>query len=475
MASSKRYRTIAPSPIGSSAPLTTDLACRMTPLPPRPVAHLLACPAPSTSMDLSHKSRRRIAAKPALGFSRDRAPQGDVRSATGRLAKDAASWRVSQGYAEDDFLGWTPFVAGPSASSTTSDVNSSKSRNTGPPPYGYVNSPAKNSAECSPKSSSSTSSCSTSTYSTLTIFSSADDSDPFDAQGESERLIKIHDLAEEIVAREAAVRECQQDAELARNSEAPSGMVRTSKTSAEILTSLATSSLMPLAMAAGTSARASLIAQPSGIQVEKSPSSCQVPAKTSSSRLASCSTSTETVADQKTATSTATTSSPAASSQSGTSRRKRMQGVPAKSPQADDPKFRGAVVRMQLKMVAGKPQLQMEHYFNNIRRRRTQLHDYAESSDLDDDDVVVKKEDSEIQGLVCPGKQCASCSTRLTPLWRDAEDGTPLCNACGIRYKKYKVRCSRCWHIPGKNENTRQRCNECGEALRFVLRKSSMP
>lgn len=31
-------------------------------------------------------------------------------------------------------------------------------------------------------------------------------------------------------------------------------------------------------------------------------------------------------------------------------------------------------------------------------------------------------------------KICASCKTRRTPLWRDSEDGTPLCNACGIRY-----------------------------------------
>ncbi|RXM93766.1 GATA-type zinc finger protein 1 [Acipenser ruthenus] len=30
-------------------------------------------------------------------------------------------------------------------------------------------------------------------------------------------------------------------------------------------------------------------------------------------------------------------------------------------------------------------------------------------------------------------KCCASCNTKKTPLWRDAEDGTPLCNACGIR------------------------------------------
>ena len=35
--------------------------------------------------------------------------------------------------------------------------------------------------------------------------------------------------------------------------------------------------------------------------------------------------------------------------------------------------------------------------------------------------------------ICCTGKQCASCCNKKTPLWRDAEDGTPLCNACGIR------------------------------------------
>lgn len=33
-------------------------------------------------------------------------------------------------------------------------------------------------------------------------------------------------------------------------------------------------------------------------------------------------------------------------------------------------------------------------------------------------------------------RRCASCRTERTPLWRDAEDGTPLCNACGIRSSK---------------------------------------
>ncbi|XP_074786006.1 GATA-type zinc finger protein 1 [Athene noctua] len=60
-------------------------------------------------------------------------------------------------------------------------------------------------------------------------------------------------------------------------------------------------------------------------------------------------------------------------------------------------------------------------------------------------------------------KRCASCKTRRTPLWRVAENGTPLCNACGIRYKKYRVRCRRCWNIPGKSGTPRPRCPHCGE------------
>lgn len=62
-------------------------------------------------------------------------------------------------------------------------------------------------------------------------------------------------------------------------------------------------------------------------------------------------------------------------------------------------------------------------------------------------------------------KQCASCSSLKTPLWRDAEDGTPLCNACGIRYRKYRVRCQSCWYIPKKEEKDGLCCPNCGGFL----------
>ena len=62
-------------------------------------------------------------------------------------------------------------------------------------------------------------------------------------------------------------------------------------------------------------------------------------------------------------------------------------------------------------------------------------------------------------------RHCASCRTERTPLWRYAEDGTPLCNACGIRYKKYGTRCSSCWLVPRKNVQPKKLCGRCGVSL----------
>ncbi|XP_070323281.1 GATA-type zinc finger protein 1-like [Odocoileus virginianus] len=62
-------------------------------------------------------------------------------------------------------------------------------------------------------------------------------------------------------------------------------------------------------------------------------------------------------------------------------------------------------------------------------------------------------------------RRCASCRTERTPLWRDAEDGTPLCNTCGIRYKKYGTRCSSCWLVPRKNVQPKKLCGRCGVSL----------
>ena len=67
--------------------------------------------------------------------------------------------------------------------------------------------------------------------------------------------------------------------------------------------------------------------------------------------------------------------------------------------------------------------------------------------------------------LTAKVKTCASCKTKKTPLWRDSEDGTPYCNACGIRYKKYRIRCSNCLYIPRKDEKLGNCCCLCGQRL----------
>lgn len=63
-------------------------------------------------------------------------------------------------------------------------------------------------------------------------------------------------------------------------------------------------------------------------------------------------------------------------------------------------------------------------------------------------------------------KTCASCSTKKTPLWRDSDDGTPYCNACGIRFKKYRIRCPVCLYVPRKDEKTMNNsCFLCNSQL----------
>lgn len=291
------------------------------------------------------------------------------------------------------------------------------------------------------------------------LFSGDLDPEPFDASGETERLLKIHYLAEELVAREAAMAATNDDVvskEVDPRTCAATEPADPVKLPASFpsmsLKTLAESSLMPLAEAADTSVR---------VSVNKAPSEESTPADSSQA-------SREQLQTEPTGTWPSTSDVLAgAGSSYGYPGGRRKKAVPRKSPTADDPNFKGAVVHMRLQMVHGEPRLKMEHYYNNMQRRGVLRPDYAEISESEDDFEFARKEDVEHQD-----KQCASCATKLTPLWRDAEDGTPLCNACGIRYKKYKVRCTRCWHIPRKNDNTRSDCKECGGTLRFVVRKS---
>ena len=57
---------------------------------------------------------------------------------------------------------------------------------------------------------------------------------------------------------------------------------------------------------------------------------------------------------------------------------------------------------------------------------------------------------------------CASCSATKTPYWRDAwGENISLCNACGLRYAKFKKRCSLCHYVPRKEDKNGRCCSQC--------------
>lgn len=62
-------------------------------------------------------------------------------------------------------------------------------------------------------------------------------------------------------------------------------------------------------------------------------------------------------------------------------------------------------------------------------------------------------------------KQCACCGCTSTPLWRDMGKEMPLCNACGIRWKKYGIVCDVCQYVPCKQERENKNCKRCSAVL----------
>ncbi|XP_018617216.1 GATA-type zinc finger protein 1 isoform X2 [Scleropages formosus] len=151
----------------------------------------------------------------------------------------------------------------------------------------------------------------------------------------------------------------------------------------------------------------------------------------------------------------------------------RKQRHPIRSADLCDPDFRGVSFRMHTELNNGHEcrllitsKYSAEFWKSGRRARgsrtRAIINSLKTSSSEEETDTV---------GL-SKNKMCASCSTKTTPLWRDAEDGTPLCNACGIRYKKYRVRCHQCWYIPRKEGNSNSRCLRCGDALSLASSNS---
>ncbi|XP_051011930.1 GATA-type zinc finger protein 1 [Acomys russatus] len=138
-----------------------------------------------------------------------------------------------------------------------------------------------------------------------------------------------------------------------------------------------------------------------------------------------------------------------AASRASLQRRPRKQLSPRKGIEKVDPGFKGVTLEFQIQPDSS---LQIVPTYSLPGRSCSQ-----------------KLPASPSKALVSPGgnealgpRRCASCRTQRTPLWRDAEDGTPLCNACGIRYKKYGTRCSSCWLVPRKSIQPKTLCGRCG-------------
>ena len=72
-------------------------------------------------------------------------------------------------------------------------------------------------------------------------------------------------------------------------------------------------------------------------------------------------------------------------------------------------------------------------------------------------------------------KSCACCGCTSTPLWRDIGKELPLCNACGIRWKKYGIVCDQCQYVPCKQERDSPNCKRCGSILSAASRRGSRP
>lgn len=164
-----------------------------------------------------------------------------------------------------------------------------------------------------------------------------------------------------------------------------------------------------------------------------------------------------------------TQESPSSRAAWGTCRRtQRKQPHPARSPDPQDPDVQGVTFSMHPEVDTSTDRCKLvitSNYSEKIRRLRRTRSGRCRSLQTSQRSST-SEEESDSCGA-SRGKICASCLTRKTPLWRDAEDGTPLCNACGIRYKKYRVRCHHCWNIPKKDAKSNSKCLKCGDVLRL--------
>ncbi|KAF5905033.1 GATA-type zinc finger protein 1 isoform X1, partial [Clarias magur] len=108
----------------------------------------------------------------------------------------------------------------------------------------------------------------------------------------------------------------------------------------------------------------------------------------------------------------------------------RKQAHPERSPDLQDPGLQGVTFRMHAELDQSSDQCRLvitSNYSKLCKRGRSN----RKSRSVQNSQRTSSSEEDSDSPSLCK-KICASCCTRKTPLWRDAEDGTPLCNACGI-------------------------------------------
>jgi hypothetical protein len=97
----------------------------------------------------------------------------------------------------------------------------------------------------------------------------------------------------------------------------------------------------------------------------------------------------------------------------------------------------------------------------------TSSHDSSLSNSISSAELSVINLNQEIKKVVrkqLPNGErcCASCGATKTPYWRDAwGENISLCNACGLRYAKFKKRCSLCHYVPRKEDKNGRCCSQC--------------
>uniref|UniRef100_A0A3Q3N143 GATA-type domain-containing protein n=1 Tax=Labrus bergylta TaxID=56723 RepID=A0A3Q3N143_9LABR len=143
----------------------------------------------------------------------------------------------------------------------------------------------------------------------------------------------------------------------------------------------------------------------------------------------------------------------------------RKQRHPSRSADIQDPDFQGVTFRMDTELDDSKEQCRSSllqstgiYSLHSVRKPRLRTRTAPKffktsSSDEENDPTTSSSSD----------KVCASCCTRKTPMWRDAEMGPH-----SVMYKKYRVRCVNCWHIPRKESNSNSCCPKCGNFVKLT-------